>query len=124
MKFVKREMSRGDTLSFDLSLTDPLTGAPLLLTGAKIWFTAKNNYVDADNLAVIALDTALLGGVTILSATGGTMRVVIPPLATRSFPDGPTRVVYDVQIKNAAGAISTVESGEITVFPDVSRAIT
>jgi len=120
--YVEREMFRGDTLTFELALTNPKTGAPLDITGAKIWFTAKNNYVDPDNQAVIALDT-VSGGVAITDAVRGLARVDVPPLATRSFPDGPVKTVYDVQIKDAAGIVTTVESGTLKVWPDVSRAI-
>lgn len=122
MTFVKREMFRGDSLSFDLALIDPRTGGPLDLTGAKIWFTAKNNYVDPDNQAVIALATDT-SGVLITDAPRGLARVDVPPLATRSFPDGIVQVVYDVQLKDATGFITTVESGTLKVYPDVSRSI-
>lgn len=121
--YQKREMFRGDSLSFDLALTNAQNGSPLNLTDAKIWFTAKNNYVDPDNQAAIALDNAALGGITVTDVARGLARVDIAPIKTRSFPDGPVRVVYDVQVKDAAGFVTTVESGTLTVYPDVSRAI-
>jgi len=122
-KYIEREMFRGDSLGFELELMNPLTGAPLNITGAKFWFTAKNNYVDADERAVIRLDTALLGGVSIVDAARGLARVDVPPLATRALPDGIVRLVYDVQIREAGGSVSTIESGTIKIYPDVTRAI-
>lgn len=120
-------MTRGDSLSFAMALINPATGAPLDLTGAKIWFTAKNNYVDFDSLAVIALNTATASGngaITILTpATSGNARVDINPIATRAQPDGAVKLVYDVQVKDASGFVTTVESGTLTIIPDVTRAI-
>lgn len=124
MKYEKREMWRGDSLSFEVSVINPKTQGPLDLTGAKIWFTAKNNYIDADERAVIRLDSDALGGVVITDAARGLARVDIPPLATRAQPDGIVKLVYDCQVKDAAGFVSTIESGMLSIFPDVTRAIT
>ncbi len=123
----QRSMSRGDSLSFLVPLVNPSTGAPLDLTGAKIWFTAKNNYVDPDIRAVIALDSDTVSGngaVTILTpATSGQARIDINPIATRAQPDGVVKLVYDVQVKDAAGFVTTVENGTLTIIPDVTRSI-
>ncbi len=121
-----REMFRGDTLDFDLDpVLDPVTRAPKDLTGSSIWFTAKNNYVDPDNQAVIALTLVPTGNgaTSILDALRGLAHVTVNPLATRAQPDGIVRLVYDVQLKDAAGKLSTLESGTLKIFPDVSRAI-
>lgn len=123
MKFEKREMSRGDSQSFEVPVINPLTEGPLNLTGAKIWFTAKYNYVDPDERAAIRLNT-VDGGVVITDALRGLARIDIEPIHTRAFPDGIVRLVYDVQVKDASGFVTTIESGTLKVFPDVSRAIT
>lgn len=122
MKSVYREMFRGDTKTIDLAITDPKTGGPLNLTGAKIWFTAKGNVALADNQASIALDTDN-GGVVITDVARGLATVTIQPILTRAFPDGPVTLDYDIQVKDGAAVISTIEFGTITVFPDATRAI-
>lgn len=123
MKYVKREMWRGDSMSFDVTVTNPETCGPLDLTGAKLWFTAKNNYIDPDERAVIRLDSALLGGITITDAERGLARVTIEPIKTRGSADGIVRLVYDCQVKDAGGFIATIESGTLFIYPDVTRAI-
>jgi hypothetical protein len=44
---------RGDGRTVLLWLTDPATGGRLTLSDKKLWFTAKNNFVDPDTAAVI-----------------------------------------------------------------------
>ncbi len=120
----RREMWRGDTFSFDLDpIIDPKTNIPRNLTGCKLWFTAKGNVALNDNQASIALDTASLGGVTIVDPVRALVTVTVPPIATRALPDGPVVLVYDVQLMLTNGTILTVEAGSIIVFPDVTRAI-
>lgn len=123
---VRREMFRGDSLGFEIEMANPETNAPLSLAGAKFWFTAKHAYADPDERAAIRLDSDPVngrGGITIVDEARGLARVDIPPIATRAFADGVVNLVYDVQIKEAGGAVSTVEIGTLSVYPDVTRAI-
>lgn len=122
VQFQNRTMFRGDTLAWDLEIGNPSTGGPLNLTSTTIWFTAKHNYVDPDIRAAIKCSTDN-DGVVITDVVRGKARVTIDPIKTRSFPDGPVKLVYDIQIKDAGGAVTTIEAGTITVWPDVSRAI-
>jgi len=133
-----RTMRRGDTLFFLAQVfRDPITSqyvsapqnmpppgyVPADITAFKVWFTAKYNVVDQDPQAVSQLDNQLLGGVVVSNATTGQYNVTMPPLVTRNFPDGDVVLVYDVQIEDASMRIFTVESGTLTVVPDVTRAI-
>ena len=122
MKNIDLEMTRGDTgrWNLDFSPTDALTG------DAKIWFTAKRAYSDADGVSVIALSSAPSGGITI-NSIAGTAQVVIPPSATASLvtPAPPARLAlsYDIQLKQSDGTITTVLSGYLNITSDITRAV-
>lgn len=122
-----RFMRRGDTFIFDLVIPEDATDScspPKNLTGYEVWFTAKEHYGIPDSQASIRLGTLLpLTGVVITSAYEGKVRVTVPATATVNFPDTSMTLFYDVQIKDTLGQIFTVESGTLTVEPDVTRAI-
>lgn len=118
----ERTMYRGDTFVLDAQVKKD--GVPVNITGWKVWFTAKRTYVEPDNVAVMRHDSDALGGVTITDAVNGKVRVVTSPNATAGFPDGPVKLVYDLQTKDLANNIFTVETGTLTVLPDVTRATT
>lgn len=130
-------MNRGDTLFFvDQVVQDLVTGqlsavpagqplpsgaVPVDITGFSIWFTAKSEYPDPDNRAVAQLDNHALGGVVITQATLGKFSVTMPALATRDFPDSDVALVFDIQVEDLAGRVSTIEKDTLTVAPDVTR---
>ena len=116
-------MYRGDTLVLNIQVKDQY-GAPKNITGGRLFFTMKYTVVDMDNMAIAALTSTPANGIVIVSAPGGTATVTMPPITTRSFADGPTTCVYDVQLIEQTGQVTTVEAGTVTVLPDVSRAIT
>jgi hypothetical protein len=126
-----RSMSRGDTFVLDIQVFQaPQFGSPpgtptppQDVTGWFFWFTAKYQVQDADSAAVSQLTSGLSGGITFIQPTIGRVRCIMPAVATRSFPDGPVVLAYDVQGQDLLGNISTVEIGTITVNPDVTRAI-
>jgi hypothetical protein len=121
-------MLRGDTLVIDYSVkTDALSiptlesGGAFNLTGCKLWFTGKRNVVLADNLADFSLTSTPVSGIVIASVVGGLVRVTLPPTATRLLPDGPMIMLYDLQILDSLGRVTTLEIGELTVSPDITR---
>lgn len=111
-------MSRGD--SFVLAIQVQKLGVPQDITLGKLWFTAKYTYVDPDIRAVSQL-TSPASGVVFTFPTAGKAVATMPPTATMNFPDGPVKLVYDVQYKDSFGIVSTVDTGTITVYPDVTR---
>jgi hypothetical protein len=128
-----RTMSRGDTFVLDIQVFQaPQFGSPpgaptppQDVTGWFFWFTAKYQVNDADSMAVSQLTNASPStGITFIQPTIGRVRCIMPAVATRSFPDGPVQLVYDVQAQDLLGNISTVESGTLTVNPDTTRTIT
>ena len=126
-----RTMFRGDTLVFDVQVFQaPQFGAPpgtptppQNITGWFMWFTAKFHASDADSQAVSQVTSAPLGGIVFVDALSGRAEITMPAIATRSFPDGPVALIYDVQTKDLLGRISTVDAGTLTVNPDATRAI-
>lgn len=131
-------MYRGDTLQIQTQVVrDAVSGqlstcvpnqlppgaVPQDLTGYHVQFTAKYFDPDPDNKAVFLLDNQGLGGVTILDVTLGKVQAVGQPIATIAFPDGDVPLVYDVQLVDGGGVVTTVETGTLTVSPDVTRAI-
>lgn len=123
----QRAMTRGDTFRFRVQvLRDPATkvlgiGPPVNLAGVlAAWATFKNNVALYDQGQ---LQKTLGSGVTVVDAALGIVEVTLDPLDTRGFADGPTKLVYDVQLKEADGSITTIDSGVLVVSPDVTRAI-
>ena len=102
----------------------PPNSVPQDVTGFTVWFTLKRTTVDPDSQAVAQLDNVNIGGVTISNYAQGQGTVVVGPQATTNFPDGRVHLVYDIQVKDLGGNITTVESGTYCIGPDVTRAIT
>lgn len=119
-KWVDIDITRGDTPVFLMDFTADLTGA-------KIWFTAKRAFSDADGAALIALSSPS-SGVTILSVgPPGQARIRIPASSTQSLtvpaPPQPLRLVYDIQLLEADGTVTTVQQGNLNIRGDVTHSI-
>lgn len=123
-ELVYRDLTTGRLLGVPVGQQPPSGAVPQDITGYTIWFTAKNQYPDTDNRAVAQLDNAAVGGVVIESANPGKFSVAMPPTATRDFPDSDVALVYDLQLEDTTGRVSTIEVGTITVSPDVTRTST
>lgn len=113
---VALSMTRGDTFAFNLAVTS--AGAPFNLTGCSIRVTAKWDYANLDAAAVF---TRTIGsGVTVTNAAGGLATVVIAPSNTSTLPANPVNLYYDIQVTDGSSNVYTVNSGILTVSPDVS----
>lgn len=111
------KMFRGDSKSFVLALPDA-AGEPIDLTGGTVWMTAKSAYADDDSVAIFQKVTG--DGITVLDATHGAVLVELDPEDTEDVDAVRTRLYYDVQVKDADDKITTVLSGRLTVYPDVT----
>jgi len=118
MSIPARTMFRGDSLRFAVTVTRE--GAPVDLTGGKMWMTAKRSPADADALAVFQVSSPA-DGIVITHADAGLAEITIPPAATNSLT-AVTRLVYDIQLLEAVGLVTTLETGYLTVNVDVTRA--
>lgn len=116
-------MTRGDSATIVLTVVDG-AGAPLDLTGKTLIFTAKRAVVDPDP-GVFQKRTG--AGIAIRSpqsgATKGVADVAILPADTAGLPAYRTTLIYDAELVDG-GAVSTLETGTLTVAPDVTLATT
>ena len=110
------EIKRGDTFTQLITVTDYL-GAVVDITGAKFFFTLKENNVDSDNDddAIIAVDwishTTPESGITTLQVSAEDTKV-----PSRDY-------VYDVQMV-LDGVVTTLKYGVATVKREVTNRIT
>ena len=126
-----RTVFRGDTLQFVVQVLQVPLGFPpdtppqvVNVTGWTFWFTVKKYFADPDNVAVFqGKSTDGSGTVTITDAPNGKVTLTLPASATLNYPDSVVQLVYDVQGKDTSGNIYTVDSGSVSVSPDVTRAI-
>ena len=100
------EMIRGDTMSFDLELTD-LNGA----TVSSIYFTVKKKATDTTNV----FQKSLSSGIT--STGDDTYRVRVAPADTIGVAAG--KYVYDLQIELGSD-VYTVLMGSLQIIQDVT----
>jgi hypothetical protein len=112
-------MHRGDTLSFDLAVTDGV-GAPVNLAGASLRFTAKRSTSQADSAALIALTIG--DGITVTDAAGGLAHVEATPAKTSGLEAATLSLTWDEQLTTGT-QVFTVASGYLTVMPDVSLTV-
>ena len=105
----------GDSRDYHLTFTDS-NGDAINITGWKVYFTAKLNYADSDEDAVIKKDitthTDPANGKTTISLTNGNTA----ELDARNC-------WYDIQVKKNNGDILTVLSGRIEILRDITRRI-
>ena len=99
----------------------PPGSVPVNITGWKFWHTVKRHSLDPD-LQAIWQGTSDGGQIIIVAAVVGRGTSTMPPQATVGFPDGDVALLYDLQIKDVAGNVFTIESSTVVVHPDVTRA--
>lgn len=114
------EMRRGDTPVFNLSVFDPDdNNAPIDITGATIWMTAKASKDDADP-GVFQISTTS-GDITITDGSGGRARIVVPANATSAFTADRT-LFFDVQVKLLVSSrVHTPVEGTLVVKRDITK---
>jgi hypothetical protein len=123
----EREMYRGDTFSFLYQIrhrppTLPCAcagrcdcGVPQNVAGWTVWFTAKYNLGDPDDLAAVSLST-LTSGIVLANVPLGTIQVTVPTLATYAFPGGRQRLMTTIKSMDLSGNLTTEEVGTLDVW--------
>jgi hypothetical protein len=113
---------RGDTNVYTVTAVQapPNQASPLDLTGAFLWFSLKRSIVEA---------TALLrktsgaggagGGWSTPTPSNGISSVTLDPTDTAALSPGP--YVYDVQVKEAGGRVTTLSRGTFRLAGDVTE---
>lgn len=108
---------RGDDRTLTVTVVDDL-GAAANLTGILgMWFTVKRHQTDTDLEAVI--QKSLGSGVAVTDAAGGIATVTLTAANTASATG---LHFWDVQVKTAAGLITTLATGSVTFDEDVTLA--
>ena len=115
---------RGNSESFDITITLADKVTPRDITGWTLWCTAKLNVLDADAAAIFQRTTAVGGGIAITNATQGKARISIIPANTETLTEAKTTLFADVQSRDAAGLIGTPLTGKFVVVAEVTRATT
>ena len=111
-------ITRGDTVEFSASIT--LGGVALNITGASLWFTAKKQFIDADEDAVF--QKTIGDGITVTNAASGLITIAIDPEDTEELSNVKTQLQYDLQMKDSEDKVYTVASGTLVVNPGVTTA--
>ena len=92
------------------------SGDPLDITGGKLWFTVKTNYIQTDP-GELQL-TSPSSGLVLTSAADGEVTMTITN--TQSAALTAQTYVYDIQFKDVNGKITTLETGTLEVKPQVT----
>lgn len=113
---------RGDTLRYDIRITDA-DAAALDLTGLLgAWFTVKYSRRDPD--ASKLLQKTLGAGIEVIDALDGTLRLTLTATETAAL-NASRAHVWDFQVMTAAGDIITPDylTGPLYIEGDVTRAV-
>lgn len=111
--------TRGDTYRIDGQVLDGDGVTPVNISGATITLTYKLRYSDTNLNAIFSLSTA--DDITITSAPLGTYTAEIKPSKTKDLAQDSLSGVYDIQIVLSNTKTYTLESGTLTLTPDVTR---
>ena len=114
------EAIKGDTEFYDLSAIR--SNAPIDLTGdnVKAWFTAKRTKDDLDDDSIIAINS--VDDPTQIAFTDkpkGKFYIKLLPENTVAIDED--HLVYDVQVKEEDGRITTVQRGTLHLIQDITR---
>jgi hypothetical protein len=110
---------RGDTVEIFISLTDVEGLEQIDVTGMMIWFTLKRSPDDTDLQALLQKNTST-GGVIITNTALGQAKVILSAEETSAIP-APSIYLYDVQVKDASGKVTTVDEGYLDLRTDITR---
>jgi hypothetical protein len=124
-------VKRGDTLSVSL------TGLGDISASTKLWFSVKNHLRDADTASIVQIDdaTGLLylnatdasaraanGSITVDDAVAGNITIALDEAETDDLVPV-NGLVYDVQMLDSSGDVTTLTEGDLDVEGDVTRVI-
>ena len=110
---------RGDTVSLNLAVTSGTSSTARDLTDTTLFFTVKERKGHTDTQAAISKRSPTASGINVTSAAGGLATISLTAAETDALRTGPHW--YDVQIKNSAGCVSTIGTGQFIVATDITR---
>jgi hypothetical protein len=116
------EVNRGDTAEFEVNVLDA-EGQPMDITSCKIWFTGKLYPDDLDASALWSLNNEDdPTKVNVVDPITGNVVLVLTPDETQDLPYHRS-LTFDVQLKDSASRVYTIQRGLIRVNPDITRAV-
>ena len=117
-------MFRGDTFvqqfQFKRAVLNSLAPVPVNISATTILATLKHTVVEPDNTALT--QKTIGAGITVDTGAQGLFTLTLDPVDTANLPDGVTCLVFDVQVKESGGRVTTVVRGDLMIEPDVTRA--
>jgi hypothetical protein len=116
------EAVKGDTEYYDISAIR--SNAPINLTGSnvKAWFTAKRTKDDLDDDALIALNSTDHSTQIVFTARPqGQFSICLLPANTTEIEED--TLVYDIQVREEDGRITTIQSGKLHLKQDITRQV-
>lgn len=111
-----RPIHAGD--DYDLTLTAQIDGVVIDLSGATIWFTAKEDSIDTDANAKLSYKTDQVTEIEITDAANGIFKVYFREPTTKDIEG---LWPYDIQIKTNAPKIITLCRGDIEFLENLTR---
>lgn len=115
---------RGDTWLYSATIPNA-AGGPYNLVGCTLWFTIKRNRADADADAAARLYWVHGGasaGINVATPGLGVATIKLTQAQTGAMTN--VGYVYDLQLKDAAGDVWTVDEGTFGVRLDVTQRVT
>lgn len=119
---------QGDTIVLATAITreDPDTTEtePVDLSSAELVFTAKYDLADADEDALVQLGTdGMLSGIDkSATPTDGRATITIDKEVTESLSKHTVFLYWDLQLEEADGTVTTVDSGRLALTNDATKA--
>lgn len=114
---VDLEMTRGDTMKFHGEIV-PGVGQTFSTPIASLKFSAKKKYQDS---AVVFQKTIGSGvSITAQSSSSITYTGQVDAADTEALDIKVKKLLYDLQLTEADGTVSTPVGGEISILPDVT----
>lgn len=115
---VNLAMTRGDTLKFDGMLV-PGAGQTFAIPVLSIKMAAKRKYTDSTLVFELSTDA---GSIVITQQTTSSIFYsgAIPPLDVTVVTEKDKKLLYDLQLTEGDGTISTPVGGVIVISPDVT----
>ena len=110
--------NRGTEVTIDVKVTKD--NSPFDLTGSRVHFALKDSLHDED--PPLIKKSTIFGGVTILNAKTGDVRIFLTSADTQKLPNLTKHYAFDVKVREPDGSIFTVLCGEIVFKASVSDA--
>ncbi len=111
------EIEQGTTFTRDFTWKDS-AGVAINITDYSIRMQARNSLDDSSTLFSLGTATPL-SGITITGAAAGQFRVSMA--ATQTAALNFSTAIYDLEMVSAAGAVTRLLEGKITLLREVTR---